>query len=338
LWASMQDVRNQRVPMSHDGYLKLYGLSRPTIGQGHVLFDEAQDANGVIAGIILSHPGPICLTGDRHQSIYRFRGSLDVISELQGASTYALTRSFRFGDGIARVANHLLSYLGEPRRVVGSGHHATSKMRVDRSKPYAYIARTNMALLQAAIETLEERLPVYYVGGVENARLGLIHDGYHLYRGQHELIEDRFIKQFASLPELSEYATAARDAEMALLSKIVLTYADRIPSLLQQLRANAVNDIGSAQRILSTAHRSKGLEFDQVILASDYSDLMAGLRPIPIDRMDVQEVNLHYMAATRAMEALEVGDQLNEFVRYMERERERDVGHGRESAPEFAKA
>ena len=303
-----------------------------------MLFDEAQDANGVIAGIILSHPGAICLTGDRHQAIYGFRGSLDVISELQDAATFALTRSFRFGDGIARVANHLLNYLGETRRVVGSGHHATSKMQVDRSKPYAYIARTNIELIQAAIETLEQRLPVYYVGGVENARLGLIHDGYHLYRGQHELIEDRFIKKFASLPALSEYATAARDAEMALLSKIVLTYSDRIPSLLQQLRANAVDAIGSAQRILSTAHRSKGLEFDQVILASDYSDLMAGLRPIPIDRMDVQEVNLHYMAATRAMEALEVGGQLDEFVRYMERGRGREALNVRELARESARA
>ena len=319
LWRDMRDLDKPSCPLPHDGYLKLYALSRPTLPTEVVLFDEAQDANPVISSIVLGHPGPLCITGDSHQSIYQWRGAKDCLADLQGAETYALTKSFRFGRGIAGVANHLLGYLGESRQIEGAGQYAESRMEIDRSRPFAVVARTNMSIIQAAIETLQHRLRSFYVGGVENVKLSLINDGYLLYCGNKSRVQDRFIQKFSSLSALSEYATQAKDSEMGLLVKLVSTYTHAIPGLLDDIRKFAVDDQGAAQRIFTTAHRSKGLEFDQCLLCDDFADLLSEGRPIPLKDIDTQEVNLHYVAATRAIEALEVGAQLRQFVRVVER-------------------
>lgn len=320
LWTDMQDIDKPKVPMPHDGYLKLYALTRPTIHPGgSVLFDEAQDANPTVASVIMSHPGRLILTGDPWQAIYGFRGSLDVLKELRNAETFALTQSFRFGRNIARVANHVLGYLGEKRSLVGAGQYLDGPLQIDRTRPYAFISRTNMSLIQAAIETLQPKLRSYYVGGVENIGLNMIMDGYQLYRRNPGQINDRFIRKFESLSALSEYAKEANDAEMLRLTRIVGTYSHKIPDLLHQIRALAVDDVCDAQRVFSTAHRAKGLEFDQACLADDFYELMSNGQPIPLQDVDRQEVHLHYVAATRGIEAMQPSLQLKEFVDYQER-------------------
>lgn len=49
----MKDLRNPNVPMTHDGYLKLYQLYRPRLSNYDcILIDEAQD---LTPGVSLSH-------------------------------------------------------------------------------------------------------------------------------------------------------------------------------------------------------------------------------------------------------------------------------------------
>jgi len=44
LWREMKNIQNGSIGMTHDGYLKLYQLSGPTLPQYDViLIDEAQD-------------------------------------------------------------------------------------------------------------------------------------------------------------------------------------------------------------------------------------------------------------------------------------------------------
>ena len=43
-WNRMKDLKDDRVKMTHDGYLKLFQLSKPTLGlYDIILVDEAQD-------------------------------------------------------------------------------------------------------------------------------------------------------------------------------------------------------------------------------------------------------------------------------------------------------
>lgn len=44
IWSHMKDVNEKKVLMTHDGYLKLYQLSKPSLQEYDcILIDEAQD-------------------------------------------------------------------------------------------------------------------------------------------------------------------------------------------------------------------------------------------------------------------------------------------------------
>ena len=57
---------------------------------------------------------------------------------------------------------------------------------------------------------------------------------------------------------------------------------------------------------LSTGHKAKGLEFNQVKLAEDFPDLTQ----IPPAKLNPEEVNVQYVAATRAVEVLQINKTL----------------------------
>uniref|UniRef100_UPI0013D42A21 UvrD-helicase domain-containing protein n=1 Tax=Klebsiella pneumoniae TaxID=573 RepID=UPI0013D42A21 len=63
--------------MTHDGYLKLFQLSKPDLSKqfGLIMVDEWQDTNEVTMDIVLEQDARLILVGDRHQSIYGFRGA-----------------------------------------------------------------------------------------------------------------------------------------------------------------------------------------------------------------------------------------------------------------------
>jgi hypothetical protein len=69
-WADLTRL-DGRLPFSHDHYLKLWALTKPTIPADYVLLDEAQDANPVVADLVerQTHAQRI-LVGDSAQAIY----------------------------------------------------------------------------------------------------------------------------------------------------------------------------------------------------------------------------------------------------------------------------
>jgi F-box protein, helicase, 18 len=316
LWKRMCDVNDHAAVMCHDGYLKLFVLERPQLNYGCILFDEFQDSTPLTSALLLAQFGSIAIVGDRWQSIYGFRGAREALDEIKVDETFHLTHSFRFAQGIAEVSNDILHWHGEKRRIIGAGA-TPSQLEIDRSQPYAQIGRTNMSVIQSAIEALGQAKRLHFVGGVEGYRLAQIEDGYRLFIGDIANIKDRFLAKFTSLSALREYVQEAGDAEMALLLKIVDTYQHAIPTLLKQLRARSVDAIAEAGRVFSTAHKSKGLEFEAVELLPDFVDLVKG--GFPVDRMmiDPQQVNLMYVAATRAAVALQPCPQILDYRKYL---------------------
>ena len=51
LWAAMLD-RTHGLPLSHDGYLKLWALSKPHAHADYIMVDEAQDLNPVLLDVL----------------------------------------------------------------------------------------------------------------------------------------------------------------------------------------------------------------------------------------------------------------------------------------------
>ena len=70
LWDQMHDPRSP-VSLGHDGYVKAWHLSEPTIDYPVILVDEGQDTNPVLLAVLERQThAQVVMVGDQHQSIY----------------------------------------------------------------------------------------------------------------------------------------------------------------------------------------------------------------------------------------------------------------------------
>lgn len=322
LWHAMQSFESP-VPMTHDGYLKLFQLENPDLGYDLILLDEAQDTNPVTQALVDSQPSRLVYVGDEHQAIYGFRGARNAMALLEAEEEHLLTGSFRFGPGVAEVANKILAAKGETSlRLRGLGA-PTTVGKIDPKKPHTFIARGNSALFGRAVSALQSGQSFAFVGHLGYYRLDLIEQTYNLSIGMP--VSDPFLKAFSRFEELEEYADAMEDREIMGRCKLVEKYNRRLPSLLSQIQSKARTfpDQG-AQVVLTTAHRAKGLEFDHVQMSDDFADFFNEEKCewkdfTQASATDLEEVNLQYVAATRAKKSLEVGEKLERLLAYSEK-------------------
>lgn len=324
----MCDRSDDQIGMLHDGYLKLYQLSNPVLPYDCILLDEAQDINPVTSAFVLSQTGRTCgpnppsiiLVGDSHQQIYSFRGARDTLKKIKTSKTMALTRSFRFDNNIARVANMVLkTFKGEKHRLVGTQVNRSAKPKWNPKK-YTIIARTNAGVFDQAAK-LAPKNKIGFIGGVHSYRLNLIKDIYHLYQGERKKIADGYISSFSGYHALKLYAQTVEDVELSSVCKVVEAHKFAIPRLVEMMQAQAV-DAAKAEVILTTAHKSKGLEWENVLMLDDFPDLVEKGGLIDPADLDPDEFNLIYVAMTRTISNLKFHKDgtLPDFVRRIQKQ------------------
>lgn len=329
----MCDGSDETIGMLHDGYLKLYQLSNPVLNYDCILLDEAQDINPVTSAIVFSQagiaphtpgqnrvPSAIILVGDGNQQIYSFRGARDTLNHLKASHTQYLTQSFRFDNNVARVANMVLrKFKGEKRKIIGTPVRRGQKPKWDPNR-YTIIARTNAGIFDKAVQ-LYPKHKIGFVGGVGGYRLTQLKDVFHLFNGASDRVKDPYIRSFDDFQKLRSYARAVEDLELMSLCAMVEKYASRIPSLVDRItdRAVAVEEAGI---ILTTAHKSKGLEWANVLLMDDFHPLVEKGEIINPSGVEPDEFNLIYVAMTRAMVNLRFTREscIPEFIRLWQKE------------------
>lgn len=314
-WAMMCDTGNAAVPMPHDGYLKLFQVSNPVIGDERttILFDEAQDANPVTLAIVNAQPCRKVFVGDHYQAIYGFRKAVNAMRTIPADQRHFLTHSFRFGEGIAGVASAILAdWRGERRPIVGRGPVA-SRFKVSANSPHAFLSRANATLFGQAVAVMQKGLPFAFSGGVENYRFEQIEEAYRLFARQS--VRDPFVASFSDWSEMKAYGEALDDREVKSLVRIVEEFQGQIPTLVQQIRAAAISTPTGNEIMLSTAHKAKGLEWRSVILADDFVELIE--KPDEkgeLIKPDAEEVNILYVGVTRATEAIQLPSSVSEWL------------------------
>ncbi len=295
-------------PVTHDVYLKLYQLSQPDLAKRWhtLLFDEAQDANPVIQSLVLAQSCPVVLVGDRHQQIYRFRGAENALDapQLADADQRCLTHSFRFGPAVARVANLLLARQGETLSVAGNGGDdcVTECLPEDATRgSYAVLSRTVAGVIGAALQASLAGKKVYWVGGIAGYKTEELEDLYWFSADMPERMQSPLLaREYRNFEEYETVAKATKDAEMNQALRLLDQYFP-LPQKLQVMRAQAVTDETQAQVTVSTAHRSKGLEWPSVVLDEDFADITD---PLMSDAERTDETSLLYVAVTRAQQTL----------------------------------
>lgn len=96
LWDNMRklvECKEEAYQMTHDGYLKLWQLSKPLLASFDAIFvDEAQDCTPAIMNIVLSQPCGKIFVGDPHQQIYTFRGAVNALFTVPHTHVFYLTQ------------------------------------------------------------------------------------------------------------------------------------------------------------------------------------------------------------------------------------------------------
>jgi hypothetical protein len=124
-----------------------------------------------------------------------------------------------------------------------------------------------------------------------------------LWAGRREKGMHPRICHFDSFRELVDYLQEAKDdagdsldVELSGAVAFVLEHTTDVPSILDAITA-ACTGPDEAEMTLSTAHRAKGLEWDDVMLLDDFGVLQPSVEG---EKFTQEEVNLLYVAVTRA--------------------------------------
>ena len=294
-WLQSIDARHP-AGIGHDIYLKLWALSKPSIPADFILFDEAQDADPLMMGILTHQPRQVIYVGDAHQQIYEWRGAVNAMKKLPLPQTL-LTQSFRFGEPIAEIANTLLKALQEDIPLKGNPNKQSSTDKgMVHSKKDAILCRTNAAAMsqlltglklghRVALQADTDRM-LKFCQAAENLKNG---------KSAYGVPE---LAYFYNWGDVQEYSETNEGSDLKTLVKLV---DDHGTNVLSQA-VNSLSSIENADYVISTAHKAKGLEWGKVQLDDDfYYDVTTNAVKI-----SPEELRLLYVACTRAQSNLDI--------------------------------
>jgi superfamily I DNA/RNA helicase len=291
-WADVSR-RDGKLPYKHDHYLKLWQLSDPRIKSDFILFDECQDANPVMLAIIEAqeHAQKVYV-GDSQQQIYTFTGAVNALGRLRdsGAPVTFLTQSFRFGEAVAEQANEVLGWLDAELRLVGTP--SIPSVVGDVASPNVILSRTNAIAVRNVLDAVREGKTVALVGGgSEITRFAQAAE--KLMQGRR--VEHPELACFDDWNEVLQYvAEDAQGSDLKLLVDLIEDFGTE--TILEALDSTIPE--GRAELTVSTAHKSKGREWDRVRLAEDFPE-------DPKGDFD-EELRLLYVSVTRAKLELDI--------------------------------
>lgn len=319
-------MTNGQIPISHDFYLKFFQknikMFLPIIKRYDVIMlDEAQDTNDVTLDIFENLPGKKVMVGDRYQKIYGFRKAIDGMEKFKADIELRLSTSFRFTDQIADVANSILSKFRYETVPLKAYRKHAGELPVTE----CFISRTNSQLVKQikqfmtngksfnTVRSPEEifRLPLSIYYFKKYLTTGL--------RSYLDRVEEKFITVFGNYEQLMLYADTIEDVELLTAINIVDEFGDELEVLKNYALLN--NSIKS-DILLTTAHTSKGLEWDKVHVLDDFPDFAQLFAESEIDSIKrfnkmldeklpdalkiSEEINLFYVATTRARKMLDI--------------------------------
>ena len=295
LWKDRTDVHTN-VLATHDTYLKLYQLSKPKLSYDIIYLDESQDTNPTVLDIVMNQThAKVAFVGDSFQSIYAFRGAINAMDQIQCPTMY-LTKSFRYGQPIADVATAIIN--GE-MDIEGNETIDSVVGVVNLDNPYTMLFRTNGELLSQASRLISEGVEISCEIDTNDYRK-LITSAVALFEGRYKDVKHDSIIPYQTWNDLLD--NQKEEPELKRTANIVMNNPDEFISNLDSMKKQK-----DAHVTLTTAHKSKGRQWDQVMLADDFADVENGV-------IAEQERNLLYVAATRAVNVLQTNSTCDDLI------------------------
>ena len=311
---------------TYDYLLKVYQLSKPRLPYKNVLLDEGQDSSDVMLDVFLNQDqARKVIVGDEHQSIYSWRYAVNALSKVS-YPTLLLSGSFRFGE---RIAEQALSFLSWKRALLGYQAPITlSGLRPLGSNPdnpsEMIICRTNSGLFNELVKVLDSDADAkFYIEG-NNGDLfsymrsdnGIsIMDLVSIHRGQYKKVKHPALKAMLSMEEVKDYGESTGDMGLLTMIKLVNDYGHEILDFIDIANTQLITSDQKhrADVVLSTVHKSKGLEYDYVHIGEDFLSFPELMREVNKrdSKINVnEEINLLYVGVTRSKGFVSIPKQL----------------------------
>jgi len=283
-----------------------------------LVIDEAQDMSKLDLALLkkcVRKNGMVVLVGDPNQGIMRFRGampgSFEKMIEAFNAKRYQLSSTFRCPRRIVRLAQmvspNLEAFFDRDGSISMEQPAALLEVvKEHEGEDIAILARTSAPLIAMCLALITNDIPCTIVGtdiGESlNRSLDIVAkmDGYTFSNLSDYLVRykvntvTRMEKEHADERDIRDFTTTT-DALGALIKRHASAYSldDLKYRIAELFRANPD---GNGIKIM-TAHKSKGLEFETVILHNDFDIKREGnlVTSNPID-----ESFVWFVAVTRA--------------------------------------
>jgi hypothetical protein len=322
LTTTWHTISTNRKFWTFDVIIKMFSLDDSAVdaafsGKRFLLMDEAQDLNGVMRAIAekaCRNKRVLVAVGDPWQQIYSWNGAENALDYLDGETLY-LTQSFRFGEELAELATNLLRSkpAAWPKRPILGNPARSTEIRSSASgaiqKGDTVICRTNAGLLAAALQVAEKKMKLFVVKGLDEL-LKEIRSGVALYEKRMAAVKHPNFKMFEDWQECKTYAEEGQNETLQRLIRDIEN--GKIQRQLELVQKATVSDERRADVVLSTAHKTKGREYDYVSLWSDFpSDARLLARYNKVQEIEdgreaatkaaLEEWHVKYVAMTRGI-------------------------------------
>lgn len=298
-----QATLDRKLPITHNFYLRFYQMAEDKkLDEQYdfILLDEAQDTDEVMLSIFLHNNCKKILVGDTFQNIYGFKKSINAFERVKADYGAELSKSFRCKQQILDYANFLLGkFSDKPFTPMESGFKQDNESKTKA----AYITLKNAEIVELLGKIADTQnpqdfhllkepdsifAPIWALKNFYARRVGKIPQEY------------AYITHFKTKEELHKYIEETNDSKLKKAKKYILSGID-VPKMYE-LAKNLYNN-KEAPIVITNAYQAKGLEWDIVVLSSDFDDL-SELKKKKKQKEFTQELNLFYVAITRAKKRL----------------------------------
>ena len=331
-------------PVMFDIIYRQNNCAKVLVGDSHQQIYNFTGATNVLDGIS-KRVQPELITHRRLARSFRFGKDIahvaNSILRVKGKNESALVIGARpsaaFGDHV---------YGGE--RFQGNIENICIHDTKGKKEQLCILVRTTTSLIQALVQlvTSIKGVKICVIGGVDSLKLEQVLDFVRLMSGDVQGITDKYVRRFIAggagnaslasdsrpsngLARIIQIAQNQNDHDTLLRIAIAQQYGDTMFDYAMQINKADVGTQNeqSANYVLSTAHKSKGLEWDSVFIWNDFieidyirkssytSDVLVHLERGPID---VDEINLVYVAVTRARKRIFLNYSLSYFLKKLE--------------------
>ena len=316
------------IDITHAGYLKFYHMLLANGKIQHkefdlIMLDEAGDLNAVTLEVFKLLPSKKkIMVGDENQNIYTFNDEMrDVGLQLN------MTQSFRCSEDIAEQIEGFCRYHID-RKMSFKGV-SPENMNI---KSIAFISRNNSTLVGKMIELNTKNVkynltrPAKSIFELVLIVLSLKPGGQvfskewkFLQEDADEWERDYFLKtEFSSIRKYIAHKYGGDPAISSALNILAKFEPGEICAAYENAKAHEKES--GHDYTLCTAHSSKGLEFDRVVIAEDMNTgltkIVDEFKPNEYEPNHIEAMRLYYVACSRALKQLDnaIHLELNDYL------------------------